>query len=157
MRGMRYSVKPDGQARTMVEFLDYSSSLRVTGAFFEETSKPNPDLAELSDGPPCLEYLLTLGFPEGTRNDGLFNIGVFLRKALPDQWEDKLEEYNVRFMEPPLKSVEVQGVIKSLKKKSYNYTCERQPCAAHCNLQVCKARKFGISDGAWTWRAGAWS
>lgn len=32
---------------------------------------------EIKDGPPCLQALMRQGFPEGTRNNGLFNIGVY--------------------------------------------------------------------------------
>ena len=38
------------------------------------------------DGPPCLQVLTTQGFPEGTRNNGLFNIGIFYRMSNPDDW-----------------------------------------------------------------------
>ena len=36
------------------------------------------DKEVIANGPPCLQFLTSKGFPEGTRNNGLFNIGIFL-------------------------------------------------------------------------------
>ena len=41
----------------------------------------------IADGPPCLQILCAEKISEGGRNNGLFNIGVYLRKAFPDSWE----------------------------------------------------------------------
>ena len=102
--------------------------------------------SELKEGPPCLQHLTQQGFPEGTRNNGLFNIAVYARKAFPDEWQAKVEDYNIKFMDPPLKSTEVLEVIKSASKKTYQYTCSRAPIAPHCNASVCKLRKHGIGN-----------
>jgi hypothetical protein len=99
---------------------------------------------DFEDGPPCLQHLATKGFPQGTRNNGLFNIAVYCRKKNPDNWEGDLEGFNVQLMEPPLSSSEVQGVIKSAKRKDYQYTCSKPPIAPYCNSGVCKLRKHGI-------------
>ena len=42
--------------------------------------------------PPCLRILESKGYPEGTRNNGLFNVGVFYRKAFPNDWENLLQK-----------------------------------------------------------------
>jgi len=102
--------------------------------------------SELKEGPPCLQHLTQQGFPEGTRNNGLFNMAVYARKAFPDNWQAKVESYNIKFMDPPLKSTEVLEVIKSASKKTYQYTCSRAPIAPHCNSSVCKLRKHGIGN-----------
>lgn len=108
-----------------------------------------PRGAELfDDGPPCLQHLAQQGFPQGTRNNGLFNVAVYCRKKNPDNWQQELESYNVQCMTPPLGSNEVQGVVKSAKRKEYHYTCSRPPIAAFCNAAVCKLRKYGIDDDA---------
>lgn len=98
------------------------------------------------DGPPCLQHLSTSGFPKGTRNDGLFNIGVYLRKKNPDGWKSELESYNRDCMQPPLSLLEVQVVIKSVGKKQYRFTCSKPPIAPHCNAALCKTRKYGIDN-----------
>ncbi len=115
--GTRYAYKDDGSAATLEEFY----SLYETYAITEETVIKEPNNAaatpDLADGPPCLQVLCSQGFPEGTRNNGLFNIGVFLRKAKPDTWENELMVYNQKFMSPPLPLNELNLVSKQLKKK----------------------------------------
>ena len=99
------------------------------------------------NGPPCLEVLCSEGFPEGSRNNGLYNLGVYLKKAFPDNWQEQLGIYNSKYMTPPLGPQEVMNVIKSLGKKDYNYTCKDQPICAHCDSATCQTRDFGIGDG----------
>ncbi len=142
IKGMRYAVRVDGEAFTPEEFLDHAESLKVSA---EQLGKIAFVITgDFVDGPPCLQHLGQLGFPKGTRNDGLYSIAVYLRKAFPEAWEQMLEDYNERLMDPPLKNTEVQGVIKSTKKKDYAYKCAHVPLAPHCNSAVCRTRKFGI-------------
>jgi len=98
----------------------------------------------IKDGPPCLQFLCDQGFPEGTRNDGLFNVGVYLRKKSPDTWKTEIESYNHQFFKPPLGIAEVKEIIKSVSKKDYIFTCSRDPIASHCNITECRMRRFGI-------------
>lgn len=115
-RGMCYGVRIDGEAMTLEAFLEYAEGIKVTGEDLEKplTDKPSEDYV---DGPPCLQHLAAVGIPAGTRNNGLFAIAVYLRKAFPEAWEEMLEDYNAKYLDPPLKSSEVQGTIKSAKKK----------------------------------------
>ena len=69
---------------------------------------------DVGDGPPCLQFLCGSGFPEGTRNDGLFNIGVYLRKRSPDTWRTEIEAYNHEYFKPPLGIAEIKEIIKSV-------------------------------------------
>jgi len=103
--------------------------------------------SQFEDGPPCLQHLAAQGFPQGTRNNGLFNIAVYCRKRDPDNWQRDMEQFNSNLMDPPLSSSEVQGVIKSASRKDYQFTCSKAPIAPYCNAPVCKLRKFGI-DGS---------
>jgi hypothetical protein len=93
-----------------------------------------------------LQYLCTQGFPEGTRNNGLFNIGVYLRKAHPDQWEDKLMEYNMNHFQPPLPLAEVNVLVKQLNRKDYAFKCNDAPINDHCDKDKCLTRRFGIGN-----------
>tara|TARA_R110002020_G_scaffold436069_1_gene646265 strand:- start:333 stop:1193 length:861 start_codon:yes stop_codon:yes gene_type:complete len=81
---------------------------------------------------------------EGGRNNGLFNVGVYLRKAYPDSWESEILVYNAKYFSPPLPLNEVNVVAKQLQKKEYAYMCKDAPINAYCNAEVCKTRKFGI-------------
>jgi hypothetical protein len=99
-----------------------------------------------TDCPPCLNCLCSQGFPEGTRNDGLMNLGVLAMRKDKDKWPQILDEWNTSYMDPPLSSVEVLGVIKSQKKKEYHFMCNRQPLQSFCNKPLCRSRKYGIGE-----------
>lgn len=146
LEGGRYGIKSNGEKYTMTEFLDYAESMRLTKEQLENFIIKLVD--DLSDGPPCLQHLITQGFPEGTRNDGLFNLGVYARFAFPDNWKQKVEEFNVRYMVPPLRSAEVQGVLKSVGRKNYMYTCNKSPIKPHCNSTLCRTRKHGVGHNS---------
>jgi hypothetical protein len=100
------------------------------------------------NGPPCLMVLGARGFPEGARNNGLFNIGIYLKKRFGDAAADMLPEYNRLFMDPPLSAQEVASIAKSIRKKDYGYKCKDQPIVSCCDKPVCKTRDFGIMAGA---------
>lgn len=144
VRGMRYAVDTEGNALSPEAFTFAARQLACAPAWFDS---PTILVEDFPDGPPCLQILSKLGYPPGTRNDGLYNIGVFLKKSDPDNWEAQLDVMNHKFMLPPLALTEVQGVAKSLKRKEYNYTCTKQPICNHCNATLCRTRKHGIGGG----------
>lgn len=144
IRGGRYGIRSDGQAMTVDEFIGVVLSRQISEEALEKLEVIMPDV--LVDGPPCLQHLISQGFPEGTRNDGLFNLGVYARLATPDHWKAEVERFNNLYMNPPLKSTEVQGLFKSLNKKDYMYACSKSPLKPHCNSQLCRSRKFGVGN-----------
>jgi hypothetical protein len=114
--GTRYAFKDNGEAASLEEFYALYETYSVASQTDIKTPEAeSPD--DLVDGPPCLQVLCAQGFPEGTRNNGLFNIGVFLRKAKPETWETDILAFNTKYMTPPLPVNEIQLVIKQLKKK----------------------------------------
>lgn len=125
-------------------FLDTAENARLSEKQLDKLQIPLI-VDDFEDGPPCLQFLATQGFPPGTRNDGLFNCAVYARKKNPDDWQSDLEVINVKLMDPPLSSTEVQAVVKSASRKDYQYTCSKAPIAPYCNAAVCKLRKFGVS------------
>jgi len=104
----------------------------------------------IKSGPPCLQFLTDKGYPEGTRNNGLFNIGIFYRKSNPDEWENLIEKYNLQYMDPPLNVSEVTTIQKQIRQNKadgsikYTYRCNDQPIVSVCQKPLCKTRKFGI-------------
>lgn len=147
--GLRYSFNEDGSAATLDEFLDAAEAALISEKELDAidfSSSPDPD-TQLKDGPPCLQVLLRQGFPEGTRNNSLFNLGVYLRKAFPDEWEQKILQYNQSAMLPPLDLREVNTVADQLKRKDYYYKCNDHPICDVCNKDLCRTRKFGIGGG----------
>jgi hypothetical protein len=144
MEGGRYGLHLDGTPMSPAEFVSTARVKRVNAEELESfQAKTAP---ELSDGPPCLQHLCTQGFPQGTRNNGLYNLGVYAKKAYPDSWEAIVEQYNLKYLNPPLGSTEVKDVVKSLKKKDYQFTCTQIPIVNHCNSALCRGRKFGVGD-----------
>ena len=142
--GLRYAFKDDGTSATLEEFFElYDSHVQT----FEEVQKLQIETAEtdlLKDGPPCLQILCRSGISEGGRNNGLFNLGVYLRKAYPDSWENEILKYNMNYLDPPLPLSEVNIVAKQLERKNYIYKCSDAPIHAHCNKELCRTRKFGV-------------
>ena len=143
-RGMRYALDIDGNALSPEAFLIAAEALSVEESWFNELLVL---ASEFDDGPPCLQALSQIGYPVGTRNDGLYNIGVYLKRSKPDSWETALDEFNHKYLNPPLTMPEVQGVIKSVRRKDYNYGCSKQPIAQHCNAALCRTKRFGVGSG----------
>ncbi|WP_321471051.1 hypothetical protein [uncultured Paludibaculum sp.] len=152
----RYGVQPNGDPYTMEGFLTAADAAKVDMAFFdaasEKTGRKKKEASAgqiaLPDGPPCLQHLVELGFPNGTRNTGLFALGVYFRRARPSDWQEHIEAANQKYFAEPLPSGEVQPIVGSLARKDYVYMCSKQPLAPHCNAVVCRSRKYGIGGGA---------
>lgn len=135
----------DGKPLNMVQFLKLAEGRRVSKAALDSFVIGGGEAFE--NGPPCLQHLAKNGFPRGTRNKGLFNLGVFARMAHGDDWQNKVDEMNRQFMSPPLSSAEVSTTVKSLARKNYFYSCSQDPIASVCQKEICKTRKFGIGEG----------
>lgn len=127
---------------TAEEFLRYAETKKIT--IEQLTDIVIPKAPEFMDGPPCLEMLAKTGVEEGGRNVALFNFGVYARKAFPDSWEDKIEDYNRKFIQPALSSKEVTNTIKAVGRKEYEYTCKQSPICNYCIKSDCISRKFGV-------------
>jgi hypothetical protein len=85
-----------------------------------------------------------MGFPEGGRNNSLFNVGVYYRKKNPDDWQEDLMKFNYESVSSPLPSSEVNGLIKAVSKKDYAYTCKQTPICNYCEKSKCMRREYGI-------------
>jgi hypothetical protein len=139
----RYAIKDDGSAATLEEFYAlYDQWVQDPDLRFPEEPK-EPD-HPIKDGPPCLQALCAQGVPEGTRNNALFNIGIYLKKIIPIHWDDALVEHNLKYVSPPLPNNEVQVLVKQLHKKDYKYKCKDAPLNSFCNSGLCRTRKHGI-------------
>jgi hypothetical protein len=140
----RYGYSEKGETLSPQEFLDFVESRKITHEELLNIKVPTVD--DIKGGPPCLKVLLKQGFPEGTRNNGLFNVGVYLKKSSPDEWEKQIEEYNRKYVTPPLPAQEVLTLIKTLQKKEYNYKCSDEPIHSYCDRNQCLRCKFGVGD-----------
>ncbi len=142
----RYCVRPDGAGLTADAFLTAAEARRITRDQLMAL-RLRPTVEEFNQGPPCLETLAAVGFGEGTRNNGLFALGVLAKKMSPDDWEKLLERWNQDYMRPPLPSAEVSVILRSLRRKDYTYRCTDQPCVSHCNVALCRTRPHGVGAG----------
>ena len=145
----RYAFGADAEPLTVEEFVAAAFQVRLSAEDFYALNIPQLFAGEktaeaLVQGPPCLQHLCAQGFTEGSRNNALFNLGVYARLFDEDNWETLLQRYNLEYLSPPLGHSEVGTVIKQLSKKDYFYRCEDQPINAHCDKVLCRERKYGV-------------
>ena len=145
-RTLRYAIKEDGTAASLDEFF---GMYEVNVQEKLKLPKASPKVkTPVSDGPPCLQALCSQGFPEGSRNNGMFSLGLYLKKAFPEAWDNKLLEYNQKYFDPPLGLQELGIIQKQLERKDYRYKCKDDPIKSFCNPALCRQRKHGIGgDG----------
>ncbi len=149
-RTTRYAVGSDGAVLSAAEFLALAEAAAVTTEALAhiEPRRADPDDDDLwFEAPPCLVRLAERGFPEGDRNNGLFNVAVYLRKRHGDGWAERLDAYYQKFMRPPLGHREVAMIAKSVGKKGYNFKCHDRLIAAACDRATCLTREFGVGGG----------
>lgn len=128
-------------------FCSFAYKKRVAKAFFDNIDTIDYDQSPIEGGPPCLQIMSINGFPPHTRNISLFNIGVYLKKATPDQWKMLIRQFNLKlFSDNRLSEQEVDEITKSLSKKEYAYQCYEEPLCSFCNAKLCRTRKYGISN-----------
>ena len=144
-RTVRYAVDTEGKALSAEAFLQLAESSTVGPKFFE--ASVNKGQEPLPGGPPCLQHLVMLGFPEGNRNNALLNLGIYAKHVNPDTFSSDVENFNRGYMSPPLGHEEVGDIIKSLTRKDYTYMCGKDPLTPYCNSVVCRTRKYGIGGG----------
>lgn len=143
----RYALK-NGESLTLEQFLEYANQKAID---YEAFKKFEPFFSAQSplfeEGPPCLNHLgANGGFPDGTRNEGMFNAAIYLRKRFPDDWQDKLQEYNLKLCDPMLTLQEINTIAKSVARKEYTYRCKQPPIQPHCNRRKCLKQAHGIAD-----------
>ncbi len=143
--GLRYAFLDDGTSASLEEFIElYEAHKQTPEQITKIQVESSADIGDFNGGPPCLKILAKMKISEGGRNNGLFNVGVFLRKAFPDSWENEILKYNMEYFEPPLPLNEVNVVAKQVQRKDYAYKCNDAPINAHCNKDLCRTMKFGI-------------
>lgn len=145
---LRYAMDPSGDSVPVEVFLEMVDERAVSAGWLESFVFPiDPAVADLlKDGPPCLQSIAQTGAPEGTRNKALFNFAIYAKKRWPDDWERRVDEYNAAFMTPALPASEVAIIVKSIRRKTYNYTCKDSPCKDLCNRPLCVTRQFGVGQ-----------
>lgn len=147
--GDRYAVDAEGRGLSIEKFLSLAEGLRQSPEQMSQLSARTASTDDdLSDGPPCLQYLAGTGVSEGGRNNALFAFGVLAKKKYGDAWEPALERWNQKFIQPALSTEELMLVIRSLRKKDYSYKCKDTPICNHCDMAACRQRRHGVGAEA---------
>jgi len=118
-KSLRYALKEDGNSATLEEFFAIYAA-NVQDALVMPKAPEKPD-TPVKDGPPCLQALCSQGFPEGSRNNGMFSLGIYLKKAFPVGWEDKLMEYNQKYLIRPCFAGNLADSEAATRKKNNRY------------------------------------
>jgi hypothetical protein len=135
-----------GRKLNLREFVDYAESKQIDEKYLRErifTPSEESDNPLLEGAPPCVCMAANQGgFPEGTRNDSMFNVAIFCRKKWSDgeEWQAQLRDLNKLLCDPPLSDYEVAQLIKSVKKReTYEMRCN----GPYCNKKKCREALFG--------------
>ena len=136
----RYAFR-NGNRLSLAEFLDLAEKLRIT------TEDVATAVANEHPGaPPCIQRLMADGTTIGNRNEALFNITIYMRRAFPTEFVDKAREANASVFDKSLPRSEALRTIASAGRPDYMYRCNEDPMRSLCDRPTCLTRKFGISS-----------
>lgn len=151
---LQHGLKKTGAEMTITEFIRTAEKARVEPDKLAEIRVKKPTAAKraktpFADGPPCLQHMVAQGpIGQGGQNNTLFHMGVYYKRAFPEDWKTKLEEANHKFMKPIHPTENMSSLIRSLEKTEYEYKCKDQPMCLHCDAMLCRTRKYGVGTGS---------
>lgn len=135
----RYAVV-DGKKLSLEQFLDLADHTRINEAQLRALA-----LSDHPDAPPCLQHIFQHGVAQGHRNEGLYNVVVYLRKVDSATAEAKAIEANQTIFDKPLPRAELGRTIGSAIRDNMQYRCHEEPIRSLCDRESCLRRKFGIT------------
>ena len=138
-RTMRYAVV-EGKPITLTEFLDLAERSKITDVQLRSLS-----LADHPDAPPCIQHLYQHGVAQGHRNEGMYNIVIYLKKVDPDTADARAHEVNTTIFQKPLPKAELSRTINSALRDNMQYRCEQEPVRSLCKRDDCLKQKYGIT------------
>lgn len=100
-----------------------------------------------SKAPPCIDRMIAEGIEEGGRDNALCHVTVYMKKRYPDDWQDRVGEFNSTHISPALKFGDVARIVKTQERRDYQYLCKQQPMCALCDKTACLKREFGVGSG----------
>lgn len=136
---IRYAVN-NGEKIGLLDFLSLAESKKI-----DEGMLARMVTSKYSEAPPCIKACMTYGVGEGNRNEALFNVAVFLRKAFPDDFAKRAEELNPVMFVKPLGKSELTRTVASAGRPDYSYRCGEEPIRSHCDRATCLTGKYGIT------------
>lgn len=129
-----------GLAITLDQFLDLAERGLSTEADLDEVHADHPE------APPCVSRFLADGVDAGVRNEAMYNIVVYMKRAFPENYRDRAYDANIKSFNPPLSYSEARRTIQSASRRDYKYKCDEEPCKSHCNRPVCLTKTFGVGS-----------
>jgi len=137
---VRYAVNEKGEPISFELFVQMAQSKRVTVEQLQEMAA-----REHLEAPPCIQKMIHTGVESGSRNDAMYNVVVYLKRARPETFFDDAMALNKTMFDKPLGPAEAKKVIRSASRRDYLYKCSEDPCKSLCDRKVCVTREFGIS------------
>ena len=138
----RYAFKDDGTAANLEEFYEIYNNVKQLDIGFIKVQRPQ---SEFSDGPPCIETLAQNKLEDG-RDRVIYQYIQYAKKKWPNNWQDKIFEFNYAHFSPPLDQRTILGKIKNNEKNNFHYKCNEEPMCSVCDKTLCRTRKFGIGQ-----------
>lgn len=138
---IRYAVV-EGRKLSLMQFLDLAEKNKVSDAGLRALS-----MVEHPDAPPCVQKMFAHGVAQGHRNEALYNIVVYHKKANPNDYDAKATAANTAVFAKPLPRAEMQRTINSASRPDCTYRCNEEPIRSLCDRETCVTRKFGITSG----------
>ena len=96
----RYALDDEGNALdNLALFIEHYEKKVVSNldkVVIEKAASENNN-ADFKGAPPCLVTLVSQGLTEGNRNQCMFQLGVYLRQRYPDDLENKMDQYNIKY------------------------------------------------------------
>jgi len=138
----RYAFRESGDGATMEDFYELYERNKLTPEKLETLEIKRP-LSEFSDGPPCIESLTQTKLNDG-RDRVIYQYIQYAKRKWPDDWHNRINQFNYKYFENPLDDKTIQDKIKFHAKKDLGFKCNEEPMCNHCDKKLCRSRQFGI-------------
>ena len=136
---VRYAFRA-GTKLSLPEFVELAERSRTTARELDAST-----ILAHEQAPPCVQRMMTEGVAAGFRNEGMYNLVIYLKRAYPAECEKMAEELNAVVFAKPLPRSELKRTITSAARPDYSYRCGEEPIRSLCDRDTCVKRKFGIT------------
>jgi hypothetical protein len=144
LNSVRYAFDAQGKAVSLLGFYELHDKIKITSQQLQELQIKRPE-SEFNDGPPCIEALTQNKLDDG-RDRIMYQYIIYAKKKWPNNWQDKLFEFNYKYFSTPLDQKTILGKIKNNEKNDFHYKCNEEPMCNVCDKKLCKSRKYGIGE-----------
>jgi hypothetical protein len=138
----RYAFMEDGEAASIDAFFELYERYKQQDISTIEIKRPE---SEFDDGPPCIESLTQDKLKDG-RDRVIYQYIIYAKRKWPENWQDKIFEFNYKHFTTPLDQKIITAKIKNNEKNDFHYKCNEEPMCNVCDKKLCKKRKFGIGQ-----------